>query len=199
LKILAFSDLHSDVAAACEIAEASADADLLICAGDFATRGQGTGDIIGVLKTVKCPAVLVPGNHDNSQELRELCSDWDDGHLLHGNALTIAGITFCGLGGEVPQRNAAIWNEAVSEEEAGKFLNDCPDYDVLVTHTPPLGQVDLQRDGTHDGSTAIAAAIEQRQPCYSFCGHIHSSWGMSGKIGRTSVHNLGPTINWFEL
>ncbi len=199
MKILAFSDLHRDVEAAGKIVAASADADVLVGAGDFATRGHGAAEIIRILQTAATPTVLVSGNHDNSKELRELCSDWSDGYLLNAQPITLANITFFGLGGEIPQRNNADWNEAVSEEDASKALSNCPDNAILITHMPPFGYADLQRDGSHDGSKSIAAALAEKQPLLHFCGHIHSAWGMSGKIGRTSIHNLGPTVNWFEL
>ncbi len=199
MKILAFSDLHRNVEAADKIVAASADADILVGAGDFATRGHGAAEIIQILRAANTPTVLVSGNHDNSKELRKLCSDWSDGYLLSAQPVTLANITFFGLGGEIPQRNFAEWNEAVSEEDASKALANCPDNAVLITHMPPFGYADLQRDGSHDGSKSITAAIEKKQPILHFCGHIHSAWGMSGKIGTTSIHNLGPTVNWFEL
>jgi len=199
LKILAFSDLHRDVAAARKIVAASTDADILVGAGDFATYGQGAAEIIQILQTANTPTVLVSGNHDNLEELSRLCSGWANGYLLHGQSVQLANTSFFGLGGEIPQRNNADWNEAVSEEHASKALADCPNNAILVTHMPPFGYADLQRDGTHDGSKSIAAAIEEKQPVFHFCGHIHSAWGMFGKIGKTSIHNLGPVTNFFEL
>ncbi len=199
MKILAFSDLHRDAEAARTIVASSADADVLVGAGDFANRGQGAAEIIEILRTANTPTVLISGNHDNSDELQNLCSRWPQGYFLNAQPVTLANITFFGLGGEIPQRNNAEWNEAISEEEASKALACCPNNAILITHMPPFGHADLQRDGTHDGSKSITMAIEEKQPVLHFCGHIHSAWGMSGKIGTTSVHNLGPTVNWFEL
>lgn len=199
MKILAFSDLHRDVKAAQGIVAASIEADILIGAGDFAKFGQGAVDTIRILRMGNTPTVLVSGNHDSLMELHNLCFDWENGFLLHGQSVTLGGITFFGLGGEIPQRNDAQWNLAVSEEQASEALAACPSNAVLITHTPPLGYADKQNDGTHHGSRAIVAAIEEKQPVFNFCGHIHPSWGASGNIGKTSVHNLGPSINWFEL
>ena len=199
MKILAFSDLHRDAEATRAIVAASSDADVLVGAGDFANRGQGAAEIIGILRTADMPTVLVSGNHDNSDELRDLCSGWPQGYFLNAQPVTLGNITFFGLGGEIPQRNNAEWNEAISEEEASKALTACPNNAILITHMPPFGHADLQRNGTHDGSKSITIAIEEKQPILHFCGHIHSAWGMSGKIGTTSVHNLGPTVNWFKL
>ncbi|MFK5980054.1 MAG: metallophosphoesterase family protein [Rhizobiaceae bacterium] len=199
MKILAFSDLHRDVEATKKIVELSKDADILVGAGDFATRGQGTAETIEILKTANLPTVIVSGNHDNSEELLQLCSSWQNGHHLHGQEVTFAGVSFYGLGGEIPLRNTAEWNEALSEDEASMMLSTCPKNSILVTHTPPFGHADLQRDGGHEGSTSILTVIEEKQPILNLCGHIHFSWGASGMIGKTSIHNLGPTVNWFEV
>lgn len=70
---------------------------------------------------------------------------------------------------------------------------------VLVTHTPPHGTADVQKDGSHEGSEAIRSAIIAQKPRLCLCGHIHNAWGMSGMIDETLVFNLGPAINRFEI
>lgn len=199
MRILAFSDLHRDIAAAEKIAEASIEADVLVGAGDFGTRGEGTLDTLKILREANKPIVLVSGNHDESSTLRDYCADWDLGHYLHGADWTHEGRTFFGLGSEIPKRNEADWNESMSEEKAGEYLKSCLTGSILVTHTPPQGTADLQKDGTHEGSEAILTAIRHKQPVLSLCGHIHFSWGKTGPIGDTPVHNLGPSVNWFDV
>lgn len=199
MKILAFSDLHRDLAATRTIVDASADADLLVGAGDFGTRGEGTTDTLAILRAVEVPIVLVSGNHDTFADLQGFCADWDACHLLHGEEVTINGVRFFGLGHEIPRRNSADWDAFLSEDEAARLLAPCPQGGVLVTHSPPLGTADTQKDGSSQGSGAVLAAIEAKQPAQHLCGHIHFSWGRTGMIGRTPVHNLGPTLNWFEV
>ncbi|MHA1525014.1 MAG: metallophosphoesterase family protein [Alphaproteobacteria bacterium] len=199
MKILGFSDLHRDVAAARMIVEASGEADIIVGAGDFATKGKGAGETIEILKAARCPTILVSGNHDRHAELKQLCSDWSDGHLLHGQSIVLEGVPFFGLGGEIPKRNEEHWNEALDEGEASKMLVDCPRSAVVVTHTPPKGYADLQRNGAHEGSVAILKAIHDKQPLLNLCGHIHYSWGAAAMVGDTRIYNLGPTLNWFEI
>ena len=199
MKILAFSDLHRDKEAAEAILAASSDADVLVGAGDFANCGIGAEDTVSILKAAPCPAVLVAGNHDPLDEMERLCAGWTQGHLLHGNAVTLEGVTFFGLGFEIPSRNDAAWNMTMPENEAAAIFAQCPENAVLVTHTPPMGIGDVQRDGTHEGSEAILAVNREKQPLFNLCGHIHYSWGAKGHIGKTLVQNLGPTVNWFEV
>jgi len=79
------------------------------------------------------------------------------------------------------------------------MLNACPQNAVLVTHTPPYGWADLQKDGTHEGSTAIRGCLSTHHPKLLLCGHIHNAWGMKATHNTTLIQNLGPTLNWFDV
>lgn len=197
MKILAFSDLHRDKRATERIVDASAHADVLVGAGDFANYCEGLSDCIDILHRSKAPVVLVPGNHERHDDLADLCGRFTNMHVLHGDELTLNGVSFFGLGAEIPSRNDATWNQTLSEDAARKILLGAAPFDILITHTPPLGCGDVQRDGTHEGSQAIADALLERRPKLHLCGHIHYSWGASGVVGDTYVRNLGPTVNWF--
>ncbi len=203
MKILACSDIHRNRDFTHDLVAASREADVLVCAGDFATRGEGAKDVLTVLKDAQAPTVIVSGNHDSARELEEFCSNWAPGHFLHGTGLMLDGVSFFGLGCEIPRFNHSPWNEYLSEDEAGAMLASANPYDVLVTHTPPHGHVDTEVDddhnGDHDGSASILSAIEERQPKLHLCGHMHDCWGQSSRVGRTSIHNLGPRLNWFDI
>jgi Icc-related predicted phosphoesterase len=71
MKLLCFSDLHRDREAAAKLVAAASEVDCLIGAGDFATCRSGVADAIQVLAEVDKPAVLVPGNGESVEELRE--------------------------------------------------------------------------------------------------------------------------------
>ena len=199
MKILAFSDLHRDADAARRIVAEARHADVMVAAGDFATCRVGAGEILDILADAGVPMVMVSGNHDDPDELRALSAEIPGLHYLHGDGVSIGGQDFFGLGGEIPRRNPASWNFAVSEEGAAKALIACPVGAVLVTHIPPLGHADQQRDGRHDGSQAVTDAIVMQKPVLNVCGHIHSAWGDTSRIGPTQIKNLGPTANWFNV
>ena len=199
MKVLAFSDLHRDVDAVQRIVAESQQADVIIGAGDFATCGLGAEDTLSVLKTLNMPVIMVSGNHDNTGALLELCDDWENGHLLHGTGIAIDGVEFFGLGDAVPERHDEDWNQSLTEDVAAEMLQACPVGAVLVTHTPPFGYCDLQRNGAHEGSVAICNSIKTRQPILNLCGHIHNSWNTTAMVGNTQVYNLGPTAHWFEV
>ena len=199
MKILAFSDLHCDLEATQKIIDASMSADIVIGAGDFAVKGGGTAETYRLLSQMSVPTILVPGNHDNLDELQQVCATNENLHYLHGQAITLKGQSFFGLGCEIPRRSDFDWNQTMSEEEAADALSYCPDGAVLVTHTPPFGYCDLQRDGTHEGSQSILNVISRCKIKLHLCGHIHHAWGTTSSLAGCEIINLGPTINWFEV
>ena len=199
MRILATSDLHCDLAATRAVVAAASQADVVVVAGDLATKGQGAAPVLDLLKTIPRPVILVAGNHDRLAELRAFCAGWREGHVLHGDSIRLQGIAFFGLGGETPRSNEDVWNFAISEVQAARALADCPVGAVLITHTPPKGLCDRQSDGRHDGSKAVMTALQTKAPRLHLCGHIHASFGQSEKIGDCPVHNLGPSINWFTV
>ncbi|MGL1922227.1 MAG: metallophosphoesterase family protein [Hyphomicrobiales bacterium] len=199
MKILAFSDAHSNESFLQQIVEQAEFADVVVGAGDFAVKGGSAAHMLKKLADISVPVMIVSGNHDNLFELMRLSENIENINLLHGNGLNIDGVEFYGLGCEVPQRNTENWNEWLSEPAATKMLIDSPKKCVLITHSPAMGHCDLQIYGANEGSDAVLACIENKQPVLHLCGHIHNAWGVSSKIGNTPTHNLGPSVNWFEI
>lgn len=199
MRVLAFSDLHRDVEAARGVVAAAATADLVVGAGDFATMRRGMADTIDVLRALTVPVVLVAGNHDGLDDLRDACAGWSNCHVLHGHKVSVGGTEIFGLGFEIASIDRGSWSSQIGEADAARALAACPSGALLVTHAPPYGVADLQRNGAHEGSRAIRAAIEEKRPRLHLCGHIHNAWGTRGVIADCPVHNLGPTVNWFEI
>jgi Icc-related predicted phosphoesterase len=199
MRLVEFSDLHRDAAMAEAIVRDGCDADVVVGAGDFATCGLGLQDTLPIFRRIPVPLVLVPGNHDDLDELRSACADWPLAHVLHGQSVTIEGIAFFGIGYGSGVVNPEPWNKTLDESEAAQMLGRCPEHAVLVSHSPPWGIADRQKDGRHDGSRALGDAILLRRPRIVICGHIHNGWGQSGNIGRTPVHNIGPQSQTFVV
>lgn len=197
MKILAFSDLHMARARAAAIVAASADADLVIGAGDFCNMRQGLAEATGFLSGIAAPVVAVPGNAESVAELTAVApGNWT---VLHGAGCEVAGIRLFGLGYAVPETPFGDWSCDLSEARAEEMLAACAEADILVLHSPPKGVADATSQGVSVGSRAILDAITRVQPQLAVCGHIHDSWGQTGTVGATRVVNLGPTLNWFEV
>ncbi len=198
MRLLAFSDLHRDLDQAAKLAELSADADVVIGAGDFASMHEGLEEAIAALSSISKPTVLVPGNNETLDALEDAATAWPAATVLHGDSTEIEGEIFYGLGAGVPT-TPWDWSFDLDETEAGQALAGLPDEAVLVVHSPPKGHCDESGDGMHLGSSSILAAIERTSPKLVVCGHIHEAWGSTSTVGSTEICNLGPEGRFFEL
>jgi Icc-related predicted phosphoesterase len=199
VKLLAFSDLHRDLEQGARLAEMSAAADVVIGAGDFASVHEGLEETIAALAAIATPTVLVPGNNETVDALRDATRGWEAATVLHGEGMAIAGTEFFGLGAGIPV-TPWDWSFDLDETAAASMMGDCPEEAFLVLHSPPKGHCDIGGpDGDHFGSESLLEAIEEKRPSFAVCGHIHESWGCESRIGETPVRNLGPEGTWIDV
>ena len=197
MNILAFSDLHHSKAKADALVSRSQEADLVIGAGDFCNMRSGIDDAMRMLDGIECPMIVVPGNAESAEELRDAAGA--DTIVLHGEETEFEGLRLFGLGYGVPVTPFGPWSCDLDEAGAADMLQACRTADILVTHSPPKGVADATSNGMSVGSDAIRKTIERVQPKLALCGHIHDSWGRTGQIGKTRVCNLGPSGHVFEV
>jgi len=197
MRILAFSDLHMARARAADLVAASRNADLVIGAGDFGNMRQGIGEAMAMLAGIEAPLVMVPGNNESEDELRDAAPA--SAHVLHGAGVEIGGLRIFGLGGGVPVTPFGPWSWDLTEEEAAALLAGSEGADIIVSHSPPKGIADRTSTGISVGSNSVRDAIDRAQPALLLCGHIHDCWGEEARRGATRIVNLGPTVNWFDL
>ncbi|MBS1882704.1 MAG: metallophosphoesterase family protein [Actinobacteria bacterium] len=199
MRILAFSDLHRDLDQAAKLVEMSADADLVIGAGDFASVHAGLEETLAALAPIEAPTILVPGNNETADALRAAAAAaWPAATVLHGEGTTIDGVEFFGLGAGIPT-TPWEWSFDLSEEEAAAMIAPAPQGCVLVLHSPPQGHCDGGDPDTHFGSAALLAAVEEVRPRLVVFGHIHEAWGCQSTVGDSPLRNLGPAGTWIEV
>src|SRR5512146_1640233 len=126
----------------------SAEADVVIGAGDFASVHEGLEETIDALAPIETPTVLVPGNNETEQALREASEGWAAATVLHGAGMTIEGIEFYGLGAGIPV-TPWDWSFDLDDEAATEMLSGCPEEAVLVLHSPPKGHCDSNGADMH--------------------------------------------------
>jgi Icc-related predicted phosphoesterase len=199
MKLLLFSDLHTDVSAAKRMVDLAREADVVIGAGDFANMRQDLSICIDILRAIQTPTVLVPGNNESYEELVAACAGCPSATVLHGTGIQIAGVPFFGIGGGIPVTPFGDWSYDFPETDAEQLLRNCPAGAVLVSHSPPKGAVDVAGNGRSLGSTAVRDAVTRFKPRLVVCGHIHACAGQRGEIGTTPVINAGPAGVVFEL
>ena len=191
MKLLLFSDVHCSQSAVGRLVELSDRVDVLVGAGDFGTMRRGTDTTLAPFQAIDKPQVLVCGNGESDDELRQ-AADWDHANVLHGDGTTINGVSFFGLGGGIPVTPFGSWSFDLDEQQAAERLADCPKGGVLVMHSPPYGAVDVSSRGKHLGSESIRETVIRCEPKLVVCGHIHDSAGQWEAIGKTMVVNAGP-------
>ncbi len=128
-------------------------------------------------------AVLIGGNLDHPYVDEAFYKYYPDPR----NGIEFRGYTILGVD-LTPYTPFGTFREA-SEAKIREMLvgKTC---DILVSHTPPYGFVDLAMGKTHVGSKAILDYINDQNPILSLHGHIHESWG-NERVGKTSVVNVG--------
>ena len=193
MKLFAFSDVHRDVDQCARLVDRSAEADVVIAAGDFASIHKGLEETIEALRPIDRPTILVPGNNETDEALRAACDGWPAARVLHGEATDIDGMSFFGLGAGIPT-TPWDWSFDLTDDEAAERLAAAPEGGVLVVHSPPKGHLDKGF-----GSEAILNTIEQKQPQLAVFGHIHECAGEQERLGPTLLANLGPAGTLLEL
>ncbi len=197
MKLLLFSDLHTDTTAARRLVKRARNVDILVGAGDFGNVRRHVEVCLDMLRAAGKPLVLVAGNNESTEELAAACHDWPGAHVLHGSGITLGGVPFFGIGGGIPVTPFGAWSYDFTEEQAVELLADCPAGCVLVSHSPPKGAVDVSSAGQSLGSVAVRDTIRRVRPRLVVCGHIHGCAGQQGKVGATPVVNAGPGgIEW---
>ncbi len=193
MKLLAFSDVHCDLGAIDSLVEQARSADVVAGVGDFASVHEGLLQTVAPLEAIEVPVLLVPGNNETADALRSATAGWDGVTVLHGDAATVDGIDFFGIGGGIPT-TPWDWSFDLTEEEATNMLRALPENAVLLSHSPPKGHVDKNL-----GSTAVLEAAQRGNARAVLCGHIHEEWTNESRIGDTLVRNLGPDGYVLEL
>lgn len=197
MKIMSFSDLHLSAPHAAALVAASAEADLVIAAGDFCNARQGLDQAMQMLEGLKSPCFAVPGNAESAEELR--AAALHGMVVLHGEAAEFQGLKIFGIGYGVPETPFGGWSCDLSEAEADEMLQGCAAADILISHSPPKGQGDQTSLGHSVGSRSIFKAVQRLQPKLVLYGHVHDDWGFRGRIGQSLTANLGPTPCFFEV
>ena len=197
MKLLIFSDIHEDWPALEKLMEQAAD--YYIAAGDLANWGRGLDKASQILAAHTEKVWLLPGNHESDRDI-EAFSQRFGFHDLHGETLELAGYHIAGLGcsNPTPFNTPGEYSESELARRLLPFGQLKPL--ILICHCPPKDtELDCAGPGQHFGSTAIKEFIQQHQPAYFFCGHIHESAGVYATIGKTQCWNVGKKGHLLEI
>jgi Icc-related predicted phosphoesterase len=189
MKLLVFSDIHSDKRALEKLMEI--DADLYICAGDLVTWARGLDTMAEIMKPRADRMYVIPGNHESEADIARMCTAHGFTNL-HGRSIEAAGVHIAALGysNPTPFNTPGEYSEQQIAEKLKPFAALKPL--VLICHCPPKDtDLDGVKPGAHFGSEAVRAFIDAVEPVRFFCGHIHECEGRDVMIGHTRGANVG--------
>jgi Icc-related predicted phosphoesterase len=173
------------------------DGDVLVHAGDLTLDGTLDGvesfnAWLGALPHRH--KVVIAGNHDEcfQHQADRARARLTDATYLEDSGCEIEGLTFYGS----PWTPLfAGWPFMLSEVElAAKWALIPSGLDVLVTHGPPHGILDLTNRNDHAGSWTLLRRVYELRPRVHVFGHIHESAGRADIDGITFLNastNMG--------
>jgi len=197
VKILVFSDVHGDLKALERLVET--EADYYFAAGDMVNWGRGLDQVGRILSRRAGKMYVLPGNHETEAAIAGMAERFTL-QAFHGETFAADGYHFAGLGysNPTPFNTPGEYTEEELTDRLQQFAGLKPM--VLVCHCPPLEtRLDEASSGGHFGSRAMREFIEQEQPAYFFCGHIHESAGREDSIGACRCVNAGKQGYLLEL
>ncbi len=194
MKILAFVDLHGSSIFLKQIEKKAKDADLIVCAGDFTNFEQYMDIVAKKLNEIGKKILMVPGNHETEEGLKEICSMFKNLKYLHKKTYSIKEYIFVGYGGggfSLTDKEFEEWSKKIKAQLKGKKI-------ILITHAPPYNtKLDLIDKEPH-GNKSIRKFIETFKPILAISGHLHECVG-TDKIGNTKLINPGPLGKLIEI
>jgi Icc-related predicted phosphoesterase len=189
VKLLVFSDVHSDARALEKLM--AIEADYYFCAGDLVNWSRGLDAMGEILKKRGDRVYVIPGNHESAEQVTDLCSRFGLNDF-HGKRMEVDGVHVVGLGysNPTPFDTPGEYSEAELERRLHDFDGLKPM--IAICHVPPhRTMLDRITNLRHAGSKAMREFLQREQPRYFFCGHIHEAAGAQEKLGETSAMNVG--------
>ncbi|HZS44314.1 MAG TPA: metallophosphatase domain-containing protein [Blastocatellia bacterium] len=169
-------------------------ADILIHAGD--ATGNGTvreiaafNQQLGEIKNRYRHIVFIAGNHDFLFERDPALarSMMTNCIYLMDSEVTIEGLRIYGSPWQ-PRFFDWAFNLNRGPQLAAKWALIPAGLDVLVTHGPPMGILDITMTGEHVGCEELMKRIENIKPRWHVFGHIHHSHGMARDEHTTYIN-----------
>lgn len=181
------------------------DGDVLVHAGDFSNRGT-FGDLRDFaewfLDQPHRHKVFTPGNHDlvcEDNSLSYIKTIFPGVHVLYHETVVIDGVNFFGSPWSAEIYPGSPWSFSHPKSESSDFSArlwaQIPDgVDVLITHGPPYGVLDLvasafKGEDPHVGDKNLLARVREINPKVHIFGHIHEQGGLSDYEYQTWFYN----------
>lgn len=189
-EIVFITDIHGNIDAAEAVFDRE-EPDYVLIGGDVTDLGENLDKVIPLMEDIPAPTFVVPGNCDRRDIMQVL--EASAAIPIHQKSIDLGSITVTGIGGSNPSPFGTPFEQ--SEEEIAESMKAVlaktkkNRWNILVTHAPPYGALDLVAPDVHVGCHAIADVI--REFDIICCGHIHEMKGIT-ELNRRICVNPGP-------
>jgi Icc-related predicted phosphoesterase len=160
------------------------DADMLLIAGDISSMGKEY-QVVNFIKYIEKlnykHKVMIAGNHDfvfENNDINGLLKFIEESGIiyLNDNSTTIENIKIYGSPISPWFHNWAFNRQR--GDEIQKYWDMIPNNtDILLTHTPPYGILDINKQYENCGCKNLLQTVYEIKPKYHIFGHIHESYG----------------------
>ena len=174
MKILHISDTHGCHRKLLDLPKAN----ILVHSGDFTMNGseEEAIDFMNWFCDLDYPhKIFVCGNHDNCLYGANIDGLDNNVYYLCNSATVIEGLKFYGI--------PMFMDDCITDCQELHYANIPEDTDVLITHIPPFGILDLD-DNIHYGSEELLIRVTTVNPHLHLFGHINSQYGIK------SINNI---------
>lgn len=196
MRVVCVSDTHGIHE---RMPDAIPDGDLLLHAGDITRRGNiedlsEVNEFFAALPHTH--KVFVPGNHDWCFEKspERACELVSEATCLIDESIEIEGMTIWGSPWQ-PEFHNWAFNLPRGPKLKAVWQMIPVDTDIVITHSPPRGILDLCSNGRFEGCDDLRDRIFEVRPRLHLFGHIHESYGSEIREGirfiNASVCNQG--------
>ena len=190
MQLLLISDTHGQTEALLPLlrSEKYAQAHCLIHCGDVTRYGSRKGlkkfaDHLSDFKDLH--KIVIAGNHDfcfekHPDESRHILSDAGIMYL-EDEAIEVSGVTFYGIPWTPQFGNWAFMD--TPDNLAERWSHVPYGTDVLISHGPPRGILDMTHFGERAGGIEHRTVVSSIRPKLNVFGHIHETYGKEHYMG----------------
>jgi Icc-related predicted phosphoesterase len=136
--------------------------------------------------------VVVPGNHDPEEE----DGPWEGVRVHERRGLRILAVPYIPIMYKIP-----TWTHEISEARIEERLTPFADqrFDLVASHGPPHGHLDVVASGRHVGSHALLAFAGTIAFDAWICGHVHEQGGRTSDVRGRPLYNVARTVKRISL
>jgi Icc-related predicted phosphoesterase len=194
MRFIASSDVHNLWS---ELEVYLQPADVLILAGDLTNGSEA--DFRYFLSWIKDQQydhkIVIGGNWDRCFDnvKKSVFAEVGVTYLLHEeHSITVGSHRVKIFGSPYTQLYSRMAFEETEQELRQLYKAIPQDLDILLTHGPPKGILDRNRQKVSCGSSALLEAIEQKVPRVHVFGHVHEGYGIHiSKLGQVFLNVAG--------